>query len=121
MDESTRLNAAMVEQASAAAGSMNEQAARLSQLTAFFRERHAAVTGAGAAVATATLTANITAAGTPRPAVLIERRAGSRPWMKPVATAAVAQAVGGHDTADARDDAGRPAAKASGGGDWSEF
>jgi len=37
MDESTQQNAAMVEEASAAAGSMNDQAVRLTQLTAFFR------------------------------------------------------------------------------------
>jgi len=133
MDESTRLNAAMVEQASAAAGSMNEQAARLSQLTAFFRERHgadgvvgiaratdsdtAAATGAGATVATATLTANIAAARTPRPAALTERRASSRPWSK----ASVQDTAGARDAARARDAVGQPAAVASAAADWSEF
>ena len=37
MDESTQQNAAMVEEASAAAASMQDQATRLAELTAFFK------------------------------------------------------------------------------------
>jgi hypothetical protein len=57
MDESTQQNAAMVEEANAAAASMNDQATRLSELTAFFKLRDGAgagmVSGVGGAEAPA--------------------------------------------------------------------
>jgi methyl-accepting chemotaxis protein len=48
MDESTRQNAVMVEQAASAAASMRRQAAELSELVATFRLRAPAAAGAGA-------------------------------------------------------------------------
>jgi methyl-accepting chemotaxis protein len=105
----------MVEQASAAAASMNDQAARLSQLTSFFklREAYSGVPGhaeyiapapAGAAAARA---APLAAAGSNKPDASgrPERRSGARPWTKPAST----------PPAPAR------ASAAASGSDWSEF
>ena len=51
MDESTQQNAAMVEQAAAAAQSMRQQAAELSELVGTFRMREAAPSRAPRALA----------------------------------------------------------------------
>jgi hypothetical protein len=103
MDESTQQNAAMVEQANAAAASMNEQAARLSELTAFFKFEAGQMRVAQPPTPASIAAPVKTAARTPRG----DRRAAGRPWQKPpVPTAAAAQAT-------------PPAAAA--GSDWSAF
>jgi methyl-accepting chemotaxis protein len=138
MDQSTQQNAAMVEQASAAAASMNDQAARLSQLTAFFRLRtgsHDVAAGAHriaapAAADTAAASDAPSATGKQQGAARGERRTGPRPWSKAVAAhaAGAAYAAGAaHDAAAAHDAPGAhaagdgPSAMAAAGGDWSEF
>jgi methyl-accepting chemotaxis protein len=129
MDQSTQQNAAMVEQASAAAASMNDQAARLSQLTAFFRLRngyHDVADGAhriaAAAAADTTAAANApSAGGKQQPAARGERRTGPRPWSKAVAVPVAAQCAAPRDAGAAHDGVDGPSAMASAGGDWSEF
>jgi hypothetical protein len=109
----------MVEEASAAAASMNDQAARLSQLTAFFKLRDGytvvptnaefiaapvAVSAAGAPSARAPATAAAAGRGSDS-ATRADRRSGARPWSKPATAVATAS---------------RTAAAATG-NDWSEF
>ena len=123
MDQSTQQNAAMVEQASAAAASMNDQAARLSQLTAFFKLRHGNDdVGGSAHLIAAAASADIAAASAARASaskqqtpVRAERRTGTRPWSKAVVAPAAVP------TAAADDAVTRPSAMASAGSDWSEF
>jgi methyl-accepting chemotaxis protein len=100
MDEVTQQNAALVEEAAAAAQGLTEQAAALNQMIAKYRtgddgHAYAAPTARAAA---------------PRPAAkpAVERRGPNRPWSKPAAKTAAAA----------------PTRKAAAGGDeaeWSEF
>jgi methyl-accepting chemotaxis protein len=73
MDEGTQQNAAMVEEASAAAASMNHQAARLSQLTAYFKLEDSAPPAQGTDFIVPVARAELQAP-------LLERRASARPW-----------------------------------------
>jgi hypothetical protein len=115
MDHSTQQNAAMVEQANAAAASMSEQAVRLSELTAFFRLKDAAQAGGASASAPPRQRAVAPVPGAAAPhasgsklpdAARGERRGATRPWVGPAAAAA----SGTHAAA-------APAPN----GDWSEF
>jgi methyl-accepting chemotaxis protein len=134
MDEGTQQNAAMVEQATAAAASMSEQAGKLRELTSIFRIRAdlANADGAGTVRAAGSATGSVghsaaaKATATPAPAApaiakrpplkpLAERRSANRPWSKGEAQKGAAKADGG---------AAAPAprrAAASGGEDWEQF
>jgi methyl-accepting chemotaxis protein len=102
MDESTQQNAAMVEQASAAAASLQDQAARLSELTAYFKLREPA----GEPARAARLPSLSSASDSQRRArSLISQRAATArvtARSKPLTPSAVAP-------------------KAAAGSDWSEF
>ncbi len=139
MDEGTQQNAAMVEQATAAAASMSEQAGKLRELTAVFKIR-ADFAAAGdvqlggspvarstpvarAASPAAASTAAPRAAPAARPAAkplaprkpLAERRSGNRPWSKD----AKAPGAEGEGAKAAPAPTSR---RASGGGeDWEQF
>jgi methyl-accepting chemotaxis protein len=125
MDEGTQQNAAMVEQATAAAASMSDQAGKLREMTSIFRIGRdviastasvAARPAQAAATATPAPQASAQAArpvgATPKARTpmksLVERRAGQRPWSKPVAgNAPVAKSA--------------PPRAASSGEDWEQF
>jgi methyl-accepting chemotaxis protein len=141
MDEGTQQNAAMVEQATAAAASMSEQAARLRELTATFKLRTGAATG-DATRSTAPVAPRARPVGVPAnaPAVppvptagapakpgappkpgaplkpLAERRGANRPWSKPAKPAAASAPA---ETAAASTPAPRRAASAA--DDWEQF
>ena len=128
MDEGTQQNAAMVEQATAAAASMSEQAGKLRELTAIFRIRGeyasagdppaAPTSGRMAARPAVASAAKSAPAAAPAPArasaalkPLVERRSASRPWSKPAKAA-----QGAADSA-----ASAPRQAASSGEDWEQF
>jgi hypothetical protein len=116
MDEGTHQNAAMVEQASAAAGSMQEQANKLAELTSFFKFQCDDGVIAAAAPRQAPARAPSSARSPGRPAASLpagkERRSTSRPWSRPDAAAPAALSV----------EWPRPVVAGSGrSDDWSEF
>jgi methyl-accepting chemotaxis protein len=122
MDEGTHQNAAMVDQASAAAASMQEQANKLAELTSFFKTQRdvgaiaAGIPSQAPAPARTPPSPKRVAKPAPPPAGK-ERRSTNRPWSKPEGEAPAAAPVAV---------AGTPkpvvaGASGSGGDDWSEF
>jgi methyl-accepting chemotaxis protein len=127
MDEGTQQNAAMVEEATAAAASMSEQAGKLRELTSIFRIRAEfamADSSIGARPAAAAAAPAKVAAAPAQPAAatskraplkpLAERRAAGRPW-----SGGGAKSAGAGEAASAA-----PATapkRASGGEDWEQF
>jgi methyl-accepting chemotaxis protein len=128
MDEGTQQNAAMVEEATAAAASMSDQAGKLLQMTSIFRisrdvlanEAPVVHRPAPAAAYPAAKPASQGAAQAARPAAApapaaraptkppMERRAGQRPWTRPAAGKAPV--------------AKQPASRAAASGeDWEQF
>jgi methyl-accepting chemotaxis protein len=118
MDEGTQQNAAMVEEATAAAASMREQADKLATLTAFFKlAARAAIDGVLAATPRVS-----SGAPTPARAPLNERRAATRPWNPKRATAAPPASSASAAGADSDSVAAvRSRATANGGDDWEQF
>jgi methyl-accepting chemotaxis protein len=129
MDEGTQQNAAMVEQATAAAASMSEQAGKLRELTAIFKIRAdfaaagdvqqggASSSGAASAGASATPKATPVARPAAKPLAarkpLAERRGSNRPWSKESKPAG--------SEAEGAKAAPAPRRAASGGEDWEQF
>jgi methyl-accepting chemotaxis protein len=108
----------MVEEASAAAASMNDQAARLSQLTAYFklRDGYSGVPGSAEFIAMPSAAAAPTVTRKRASALPTERRTGARPWSKGAPAPAPSKPAAPKAAA-----AAKPAAGASAGNDWSEF
>jgi methyl-accepting chemotaxis protein len=111
MDEGTQQNAALVEEAAAAATSMREQAALLAQAVAVFRIDEAQRQGASAAVAVAAPQRVVPVRAVPAPA----SAATSAPAPAPVSRKAVAPAK-----APTRPE-GTSGATPVAAGDWEEF
>jgi methyl-accepting chemotaxis protein-1 (serine sensor receptor) len=103
LDQVTQQNAALVEESAAAAGSLNDQAARLVQAVSAFRLSREE---AAQAIARVSTTSHATVKALPKPAA--KAKAGAKPAAKPTASAAPA----------ARDNG--PAAPADN-GDWESF
>jgi methyl-accepting chemotaxis protein len=133
MDEGTQQNAAMVEEATAAAASMSEQAGKLRELTSIFRIRAdlasqdagvALRSSGGATGATGAATTPAAPKASPAPALqastrrtplkpLAERRSSGRPWSK---GGEAKKAAGASDGAPPA-----PRRAAAGGEDWEQF
>ncbi|MGN6390200.1 MAG: methyl-accepting chemotaxis protein, partial [Burkholderiaceae bacterium] len=119
MDQVTQQNAALVEEASAAAESMQEQAGKLAQVVAVFQldRGHGAQPAAVAATATATATAATEAA-----------TAAAKPATSKPASKLASKATGKAGSAVAVPRVAQPAQPiqplqpaATAGGDWEEF
>jgi hypothetical protein len=108
----------MVEQASAAAGSMNDQAARLTELTAFFRLAETSDGGAPAALADPRLAGGQRRAdmGRPRGAGAPPRRRGAGHAARAARHAELRPAPGPGPLAPSQELLG-----AASGADWEEF
>jgi methyl-accepting chemotaxis protein len=115
MDEGTQQNAAMVEQASAAASSMNEQAARLSELTAYFKLKDGSLP---AETASAARREFVPPAAAVKAKPQTDRRATARPWVKRPSKAA-GTGMGAAAVVAASAPAEESAAAV--GSDWTEF
>jgi hypothetical protein len=115
MDESTQQNAAMVEEANAAAASMNDQATRLSELTSFFKLQEGASVGAtpgASALASigATRTASPVRTLQPAPLRPLKTPADTGAAMRPSQIFANAAAAAAHEKAETADRRDRRAA-----------
>jgi methyl-accepting chemotaxis protein len=105
MDAVTQQNAALVEEASAAAQALTEQAKNLTQLIENYQIGDAASATAGAPTAAA------------RAAPAVERRGAARPWSGKPAAARRSQTAKQTATASAA----RAAAPAGGDQEWQDF
>jgi len=125
MDEVTQQNAALVEEAAAAAESLLDQSQQLDSMMAKFRVTDEKSAGWSGEVDRRRRDAWKAVELPVRPAAP-ERRSASRPWSKPAGASAAGNKSPAKPAAAARPalPPARPAPRASGGGsgdDWTEF